>query len=298
MAKHYQGSATTTTTDQHFIPEIWSEGIYKYFERKTVFRGLIDDYSAVFSGAGFGDVLHVPEISLISASDKSAGADVSYDATATTETQLTVNKHKYVAKLFEDVAEIQSNVDMVAKYSQMMGEALARQVDADIWGELDGLNESQALSADDTLTAAVFEAALASLGENDIPYMDGECAMVVNPTLFADILNPSAGIAQYFIRNDAVGEGNRGLRSGMVGSLYGIDVYMSNTVSTGGTASTIPGAIFHKSAAAIAVQNEVRVQSEYSIDALGTKVVADLLYGVKLIDDSDNKKGIKFTNVS
>ncbi len=297
MAKHYQGSPATTTTDQHFIPELWSEGIYKYFARKTVFRGLIDDYSAVFKGAGFGDVLHVPEISLISASDKSAGSDVSYDATATTETQLTVNKHKYVAKLFEDVAEIQSNVDMVAKYSSMMGEALARQVDADIWGELDGINASQALSADDTLTAAVFEAALASLGENDIPYMDGECAMVVNPTLFADILNPSAGIAQYFIRNDAVGEGNRGLRSGMVGSLYGIDVYMSNTVSTAGTSSTIPGAIFHKSACAIAVQNEVRVQSEYSIDALGTKVVADLLYGVKLIDDSDNKKGIKFTNV-
>ncbi|BAQ90615.1 major capsid protein [uncultured Mediterranean phage uvMED] len=298
MAIHYDGAASTTTTDQHFIPEIWSEGIYKFFERKSVFRGLIDDYSAVFSGAGFGDVLHVPEISLISASDKGAGADVTYDATATTETQLTVNKHKYVAKLFDDVVEIQSNVDMVAKYTQMMGEALARQVDADIWSELDSLNASQALSADDTLTAAVFEAALASLGENDIPYMDGECAMVVNPTLFADILNPSAGIAQYFIRNDAVGEGNRGLRSGMVGSLYGIDVYMSNTVSTGGTASTIPGAIFHKSAAAIAVQQEVRVQSEYSIDALGTKVVADLLYGVKLIDDSDNKKGIKFTNVS
>ena len=107
MAKMYQGDAVTTTTDQHFIPEIWSEGIYKYFERKSVLRGLVDDFSAVFSGAGFGDVLHIPEISLISASDKSAGSDVSYDATATTETQLTVNKHKYVAKLFEDVAEIQ-----------------------------------------------------------------------------------------------------------------------------------------------------------------------------------------------
>ena len=297
MAKHYQGSPVTTTTDQHFIPEIWMDGIYKYFERKTVFRGLIDDYSAVFGGAGFGDVLHIPEMSIVSASDKSAGSDVSYDATATTETQLTVNKHKYVAKLFEDVAQIQSNADLVAKYSKMMGEALARQVDADIWAVLDGLNQTQALSADDTLTAAVFESALATLGENDIPYMDGECAMVVNPTLFADILNPSAGIAQYFIRNDAVGEGNRGLRSGMVGSLYGIDVYMSNTVSSGGTSSTIPGAIFHKTACAIAVQNEVRVQSEYSIDALGTKVVSDLLYGVKLIDDSDNKRGVRFLNV-
>ena len=80
---------------------------------------------------------------------------------------------------------------------------------------------------------------LATLGENDIPYMDGDVAMVVNPTLFADILNPSAGIAQYFIRNDAVGEGNRGLRSGLVGSLYGIDVYMSNAFGTGGNANTI-----------------------------------------------------------
>jgi len=178
-----------------------------------------------------------------------------------------------------------------------MGEALARQVDADIWAELDGLNQSQDLSADNTLTAGVFESVLATLGENDIPYMDGECSMVVNPTLFADILNPSGGIAQYFIRNDAVGEGNRGLRSGMVGSLYGIDVYMSNTVSSSGTDGTVAGAVFHKSACVFASQQEVRVQSEYSIDALGTKLVSDLLYGCKIIDDSDNIKGVALANI-
>tara|TARA_R100000152_G_C6769069_1_gene194776 strand:- start:699 stop:1595 length:897 start_codon:yes stop_codon:yes gene_type:complete len=297
MAKHYQGSASTTTTDQHFIPEIWAEGIYKFFERKSVFRGLVDDYSALFGSAGFGDVLHIPEMSLISASDKSAGSDVEYDATATTETQLTVNKHKYVAKIFEDVLMIQANADLVEKYSRVMGESLARQVDSDIYTELSSLEDSLVLSADDTLTAAKFEEALATLGEADVPYMDGETAMVVNPTLFADILNPSSGVAQYFIRNDAVGEGNRGLRTGMVGSLYGIDVYMSNTVGTGGNANTISGAIFHKSAVAFASQQDVRIQSEYSIDALGTKVVADMLYGVKRIDDTDNKRGLKIRNV-
>ena len=300
MSKHYQGNAVTNTTDQHFIPEIWADGIYKYFERKSVFRGLVDDYSALFAGKGYGDVLHIPEMSLISASDKVAGEDVTYDATATTETQLVVNKHKFVAKLFEDLTLIQSEADLVEKYSRMMGEALSRQVDADIWSELQSLEESLNLSNDDELTAGKFEEALATLGENDIPYMDGECAMVVNPTLFADILNPSAGIAQYFIRNDAVGEGNRGLRTGLVGSLYGIDVYMSNTVDTanegGAGANTISGAIFHKSAVAFASQQDVRVQSEYSIDALGTKVVADLLYGVKRIDDTDNKKGLKIRN--
>ena len=297
MAKHYQGSPVTTTTDQHFIPEIWADGIYKYFERKTVFRGLVDDYSALVAGKGYGDAINIPEMSLVSASDKAAGSDVSYDATATTTTQLSINKHKYVAKLFEDVALIQSEADLVEKYARMMGEALARQVDADIWAELDGLNQSIDLSADNTLTAAIFESALANLGENDVPYMDGQCSMVVNPTLFADILNPSAGIAQYFIRNDAVGEGNKGLRSGMVGSLYGIDVYMSNAVSSSGTDGVVAGAIFHKSAGVFASQQSVRVQSEYSVDALGTKVVSDLLYGVQLIDDSDNIKGVAFANI-
>jgi len=239
-----------------------------------VFRGLVDDYSPLVKGKGFGDVVHIPEMSIITSTSKTEDADVSYDATATTETQLALNKHEYVAKLFSDIAMIQSEADLMDKYVRMFGEALGRKLDADIWAELDGLNQSQALSADDTLTAAVFESILATLGENDVPYMDGQCSMVVNPTLFADILNPSAGIAQYFIRNDAVGEGNRGLRSGLVGSLYGIDVYMSNTVSTAGTSSTIAGAVFHKTAGAVAIQSDVRVQNEYSIDALGTKVVA------------------------
>jgi hypothetical protein len=155
MAKHYQGSAVTNTTDQHFIPEIWADGIYKYFERSSLFRNLVEDYSALVTGKGFGDTVHIPEISLISASDKSAGSDVSYDATATTETQLSLNKHKYVAKLFEDITQIQSEADLVSKYSQMMGEALARQLDADIWAELDGINQGATLGTDDVLTWVV-----------------------------------------------------------------------------------------------------------------------------------------------
>ena len=269
---------------------------YKYFERKSVFRGLIDDYSALMTGKGYGDTLHIPEISLISASDKSAGGDVSYDNTATTETQLSINKHKYVAKLFEDIVQIQSEADLMEKYARMMGEALARQVDADIVAELDDLEDSVNLGADDVMSVAKFEECLATLGENDIPYMDGEVALVVNPTMMADILNPSEGLASYFMRNDASGEGS-GLRTGNVGSLYGIQVYMSNALGTGGNSNTESGVFFHKSACAIAVQQEVRVQSEYSIDALGTKVVADLIYGVKRIDDTDNKRGLKIRNV-
>ena len=291
------GAAHTTSTADDFVPELWSDGIYRYFERGTVFKNLIEDYSSLVKGSG--DTVNIPQIDFDASSDKAANTLVTYDATATTVTQLAIDKHKYNAMLFEDVLLIQSNSDLVSKYTQMFGEALARAVDADIWAELDGVNEGATLTADDAITAAEFQAALANLGENDVPYMDGECSLVVNPTFMADILDPNAGISKNFWRADAGGDGsilNNGGTKGFMGRLFGINVYMSNTIATAGTA--ISGAVFHKSAAVCAVQQDVRVQAEYSIDALGTKVVADMIYGAKLVDSASNKKGYKFTNAS
>ena len=291
------GAAHTTSTADDFVPELWSEGIYRYFERGTVFKSLIEDYSSMVKASG--DIVNIPQIDFDASSDKAINTLVTYDATATTVTQLAINKHKYNAMLFEDVLLIQSNADLVAKYTQMFGEALARAVDADIWAELDGVNEGATLGTDDVILAAEFQAALANLGENDVPYMDGDCSLVVNPTLMADILDPSAGLSKDFWRADASGNGSvleNGGSKGFMGKLFGINVYMSNTVATAGT--EISGAIFHKSAAVCAVQQDVRVQSEYSIDALGTKVVADMIYGAKLLDSSSNKRGYKFTNAS
>jgi hypothetical protein len=293
------GAAHTTSTADDFVPEVWADGIYRYFERGTVFRGLVEDYSALIKGKGFGDTIHIPQIDFKAATSKTANTLVTYDATATTESSLTITDHYYNAMLFEDVLMIQSEADLVAKYTKMFGEALARQLDADIWDDLDGMNVSVALgSGDDNLAATDWQAALASLGENDIPYMDGDCSLVVNPTMMADILDPANGISKYFWRADAGGNtsvlNEGGSSKGFIGKLHGINVYMSNTISTGG--SVCCGAIFHKSAAAIAVQQDVRVQAEYSIDALGTKVVSDLLYGTVLIDSSSNKRGYRFTN--
>ena len=291
------GAASTTTSHLEFVPELWSEGIYRYFERGTIFKNLIEDYSSMVQGSG--DIVNIPQIDFDASSDKAIDTLVTYDATHSTVTQLAINKHKYNAMLFEDVLLIQSNADLVAKYTQMFGEALARAVDADIWAELDGVNEGATLGTDDVILAAEFQAALANLGENDVPYMDGDCSFVVNPTLMADILDPNAGISKNFWRADASGSGTvlyDGGTKGFMGKLFGINVYMSNTIATAGTA--ISGAIFHKSAAVCAVQQDVRVQSEYSIDALGTKVVADMIYGAKLVDSANNKKGYKLTNAS
>ena len=295
----FVGAAHTTSTADDFVPEIWADGIYRFFERGTVFKNLVEDYSALVKSKGFGDTVNIPQIDLVAAADKAANTLVTYDATDTTVSQLVLNKHKYNAMLFEDILSIQSEADLVSKYTMMFGEAIARAVDADIWAELDGVNEGATLGTDDVILAAEFQAALANLGENDVPYMDGDCSFVVNPTLMADILDPNAGISKNFWRADASGSGTvltEGATKGFIGKLFGINVYMSNTVATAGTA--ISGAIFHKSAAVCAVQQDVRVQSAYSIDALGTRVVADMIYGAKLLDSSSNKRGYKLTNAS
>ena len=295
------GAAHTVSSADDFVPEIWADGIYRYFERDTVFKNLIEDYSALVRGKGFGDTVNIPQIDLVAADDKVKDTLVTYDATDTTTSQLLINKHKYNAMLFEDILKIQSEADLVSKYTQMFGEALARAFDSDVWTALQGMSNDFALAADDALRDEDLQSIIASLGVNNVPYMDGDTYMVVNPVLMADILDPNAGVSRNFWRADAGGNTtplNEGGTKGFMGKLFGINVYMSAAISSSGDTSTKSGAIFHRSAAVCAIQQDMRVQAQYDIDTLGTKVVADMIYGVKCIDSASNVKGLYFKNAS
>ena len=290
------GTIFDTGVTQYFIPELWGDLIYKYFEERLVFKNTIEDYSSLVQNSG--KIIHIPEIAKMTASSLVDGAQVSYVAPAETETQLTINKHYYAAKLFTDVLQVQSNYDLISAYAKSMAYALAKQVDSDIAAELIQVNQGATLTTDDQITAAEFEAAIANLGENDIDYTSGDVFFVVNPTLYADMLNPAGTFGASFVRADITGfnSGNSPALTGVVGRLMGMPVLMSNSLSAGGT--NVSGVIYHKSACAIAVQRSIDVKQQYDIDVLGSKVVAHTLYGVKLLDDSDNKRGYKFTNAS
>ena len=288
------GTIFDTGVTQDFIPELWGDIIYKYFEERLVFKNLIEDYSSLVQGQG--KIIHIPEIAKMTAASLTDGAQVSYVAPAETNTQLTVDQHYYAAKLFTDVLQVQSNYDLINSYSKAMAYALAKQVDASIAAELITVNQGATLTTDDQITAAEFEAALANLGENDIDYTGGDVFFVVNPTLYADMLNPAGTFGANFMRADIAGfnADNSPLLSGQVGVLMGMPVFMSNSLSTGGT--NVSGVIFHRSACAIAVQQSIDIKEQYDIDVLGSKVVAHTLWGVKKLDDSDNIRGYKFTN--
>ena len=282
------------TTGAEFIPELWAEPIYKFFTRQNKLRGSVDDYSSMVKGQG--DTIHIPKIALKAAVLKVKSTIVDFSTAATaTSLALSIDKHYVVPELFEDLALIQSNSELISKYTRMMGESIARQVDENMWDELDGFTTRQDLSGNNTFAANDLETTLANLYAADLE--PNECSMAVNSLILADIMHPSSGVASYFVRADAVTGGGQELKTGAVGLIYGMDVFYSNAISTATDNDKSVGAVYVPSACAFAAQQDVRVQSQYDIAYLGTKVTADIIYGMKLLDESGDLRGLQLVNL-
>ena len=281
-----------TTTGANFIPELWAEPIYKYYEAALKLRGSVDDYSSMVKGSG--DTVHIPKIQMDGTNDKSASTAVTFSIAGTEgKVDLSINKHKYLANIFEDIALVQANSELISKYTRMMGESLARGVEDDIWAELDGFNGSVSLGTDNTFAVGDLESILNTLYSYDID--PNTCSIALNNQLVADFMNPSTGIASYFIRKDAGGDGTE-LRTGAVGLIYGMNVFYSRSISSSTSTDAIVGAVYPKEACAFAAQQDVRVQAQYDVEYLGTKVVTDMIYGAKLIDESGHNMGLNLKN--
>ena len=276
-----------TTTGANFIPELWAEPIYKFLFAKLKLRGSVDDYSAMVKESG--DTVHIPKIQMDGTNDKSASTAVTFSAAGTEgKVDLSINKHKYLANIFEDIALIQSNSELMTKYTKMFGESLARVVEDDIWAELDGFQTKVNMATANVMVAADLENILNQLYSMDIDPND--CSMALNNQLLSDMLNPADGIGKYFIRQDASGEGN-GLRTGAVGLIYGMNVFYSRSIGSGTGSNAVNGAVYRSDSCVFAAQQDVRVQAQYDVEYLGTKVVADMIYGAKLIDESGHLLG-------
>ena len=254
-------------TGADFIPELWAEPIYKFYQRANKLSNSVDDYSSLV---------------------KANSTAVTFSGNTEGKVDLSIDKHKYLANIFEDIALIQSSSELVSKYTRMMGESLARTIEDDVWAELDGFQTKVNMATANIMVAADLENILNQLYSMDIDPND--CSMALNNQLLSDMLNPADGIGKYFIRNDASGEGT-GLRTGAVGLIYGMNVFYSRAIASGTGSNAVNGAVYRSDACVFAAQQDVRVQAQYDVEYLGTKVVADVIYGAKLIDESGHLLG-------
>ena len=292
----------TNTTAATFIPEIWSDEIVAAYQKNLVLANLVKKMS---HAGKKGDTIHIPKPTRGTASAKAASSQVTLIAATESEVQISINKHYEYSRLIEDITDVQAQPSLRQFYTQDAGYALAKQVDDDLFAlgkslgdsdgadwvhsnsfYIDGANGLAAYAVDtvaptDLFTDLAFRDAVQQLDDADVP-MDNRF-IVIPPS----VRNTVMGIDRY---NSSDFVDGRSVMNGQIGSLYGVDVYVSSncpvieTAAENTAGGDVKAAIFgHQDAFVLAEQLGVRTQTQYKQEYLGDLMTADTLYGVQVV---------------
>ncbi len=272
----------TTTTGAVFIPEVWSAEVLRATEAALVMAPMVKRYDALVSNRG--DTIHIPNLSNLSANDKSANAQVTLQTITETETTINIDKHKETSFLVEDLERTQSQYDLMGEYTEKSGYAIAKQVDDDLLALYSSLTSTDVGTYGTDMSDAIILSAIESLDLVEAPLENR--AFVIYPTQKTAIAK-----LDKFVKADYLGEYDRptpvkvGPNSRYLwGDIYGVPVYYTTQVNqTAASPTQTHNLLFHKEAFALAMQQAPRTQSDYILEFLGNLIVVDVIYGVKVL---------------
>lgn len=293
-----------------FIPEIWSDEVIAAYQKNLKMSPLVKKISMTGKK---GDTIHVPKPIRGAASAKAESTAVTIQANLESELQIAVDRHFEYSRFIEDIVETQALNSLRQFYTEDAGYQLALKVDTDLMNAATGFgdgtktfapantgadwvasnsyysNAGSALAAyaadtvatGDNFSDAVFRALIKLMDDADVP-MENR-ALIVPPAARSTIM----GIDRY-VSSDFVG--GRGVESGLIGNLYGVDVYVSSNCpvieaaaqNSASSLDTRGCLFFHKDAIVHAEQMAVRSQTQYKQEYLSTLYTADTLYGVEV----------------
>lgn len=223
-------------------------------------------------GLRFGDTVHIPRLSNETALDKTAESAITYSASTETEVSLSINKYKYVGKLIEDIVAVQSKYDLFSNFRDKIAFALADAVDASILALTGSIANSVGTHTAGSVYKTDILTGIRMLDAANVPQEDR--FIVVDAYGRQDLLS-----IDDFVRYDAGGKAPSTVTTGVIGEIYGLQVLFSQNVQAP-TATSAYGMIFHKDAFALALQKDVTIKTEYSVDYIGTKMVGYEIFGV------------------
>ena len=305
---HGAGCNIELTEAAKFVPEIWSDVIIAAYQKNLKMAPLV---KRIAMTGKKGDVNHIPKPTGGDANAKAADTAVTIIANTESELTVTINRHFEYSRLIEDIVEVQALSSLRQFYTEDAGYALAVQVDNDLHVAGTGFGDGGAVVfspaatdyqhtgcffndngtttqyTDDTLVAgdeftdAFFRDMIQKMDDNNVP-MENRYLIIPPATR-----NAIMGIDRY-VSSDFVSGGT--VNNGLIGNLYGVDVYVSancRTIEAAGdnTASSVDtraALLFHKDAVVMAEQLAVRSQTQYKQEYLSTLYTADTLYGVQV----------------
>ena len=269
----------TNATAVKFIPEIWSDEIIASYEKSLVVKPLV---RAMSMTGKKGDTIHIPKPDRGNASTKGAEAMVTLIAGATTELTIAIDQHYEYSRLIEDITDVQALNSLRRFYTEDAGYALATRVDtalnaeaANFTSQLEFVSGAGTQTAAGTANAAFtdqgFREAIQVLDDNNVP-MDSR-VWVIPPAMKKELLGVTNYISSDFVTGKPV-------ETGKIGSLYGVDIYVSTNLPTENTDEK-GSLLMHKDAIVFVEQLGVRVQTQYKQEYLADLMTADTLYGTE-----------------
>tara|TARA_R110002153_G_scaffold1049_2_gene4935 strand:- start:1233 stop:2213 length:981 start_codon:yes stop_codon:yes gene_type:complete len=304
------GGNTAKTEAATFIPEIWSDEIIAAYQKNLKMAPLVKKLA--MSGKK-GDKLHIPKPVRGDANAKAADTAVTIIANTEGELTVDIDRHFEYSRLIEDIVEVQALNSLRQFYTEDAGYALATKIDADLHSCGTGFGDGGAVVfaatvaptdyqhtgaffndggvttqyTDDTAVAAdvfsdaFFRDMIQKLDDNNVP-MENR-VLIIPPSVRNTIMGIERYVSSDFVSGSTV-------NSGLIGNLYGVDVYVSANCATieaagDNTASSIDtraALLFHKDAIVLAEQQSVRSQTQYKQEYLSTLYTADCLYGVQV----------------
>ena len=289
----------TITTAANFIPELWSDEVIAGYKKNLVLGNIV---TRINHNGKKGDTIHIPAPVRGSANVKAANTQVTLQGDTHNTVNLSIAKHYEYSVVIEDITEVQALSSLRRFYTDDAGYALATQVDTDLFALTEALQGGTAggtgaalyekaviggdgttlftgnSSNDSDITDAGIRAMILKLDNADVP-MDNR-ALVVPPIAANDMLGINRFTEQQFI-----GDGNA-IKTGKIGSIYGMDVFVSSNCPSIESDAARVGVMLHKDALALVEQMGVRSQTQYKQEYLGDLFTADTLYGVGELRDN------------
>ena len=280
-----------------FIPELWSDAVRASFKKNMVLANVGTDLSAL--AANGGDNIHIPSVADVPNTVTKA-PHVPFTYTNVTEDKLTLalSDHSVTGVVVEDMGAVQASSDLMSMYSDSIGYKLALGFDTSVETALALTTECIDIEPYNSTAKTIDAATLAHMSkvvlENDCPL--SECTLVLNPTLYASLFRIDDFI--HISKTAAVDMPN-----GFVGTVMGMNVVLSNNITSTNhndavdsdngaltDGNVLGGFLIHKSALMYGFSQQPRVQAEYSLDYLATKLLGDYIGGAKLVQDASQTK--------
>jgi hypothetical protein len=262
----------TVTTAAKFIPKLWSDEVIATYKGNLVAANLVRNLNHTGKK---GDTIHIPTPGRNAATAKAANTAVTLVVDTAVHTDIVINKHFEWSTQIEDIAELQALNSMRRFYTDDAGYALAKNIDSALITDMDGaaaLTGGNAVIASVTNWDASILIAIENLNDNDVPLNDR--SMIVTPSCMTALMTEERFTEQAFIGSGAA------IKTGKIGMIYGIDVYMSTQVGTGNTEKAF---MFQKDALVLATQQSIRTQTQYVQSQLADLFTADTVYGSKVV---------------